>query len=467
MTVKFLASRQGKQPEIAGRAGPLGAMATRQALQALEMLIDVRAVQSAVMPVNWAEWDRSYPGFTSANYLSLLATQSDGPLQEKKSHAKLRTDILSGTPSARRAQVQSYLVEQVSGILKLPAASVELDKRLSDMGLDSLMSVELKGQIDAALGVSVASARVIQGPTVVELTDCVMELLKEPEQAKATESANVPRLVQTLAEPPGGDLPALYFCYYVTSARVMAKHLSPKRPIRILQTHYDLDLQKWQEANELDITLEELAARSVAALRQAQPHGPYYLAGYCAGGNLAFEIAQQLTRQGEEVALLVLLDAFYEPGLRRLSAPRIRRWGFHLKRFLRYRSDYVTLKFKRRRERKKRLLAAAQRKASGLPDPEMTEAEKTRKLYNRFIETVLRKYKGTPYGGPMVLLRGIASPDFNISESYGWEQLMTGDFRVEEMLITHAQFEEEEHLQEIAKWLDRELAAADVRLARK
>src|SRR5262249_8386059 len=50
----------------------------------------------------------------------------------------------------------------------------------------------------------------------------------------------------------------------------------------------------------------ELAAHFVADIRQCQPEGPYLLAGYCAGGITAFEMAQQLRCTGQEVALLAL-----------------------------------------------------------------------------------------------------------------------------------------------------------------
>jgi thioesterase domain-containing protein len=43
-------------------------------------------------------------------------------------------------------------------------------------------------------------------------------------------------------------------------------------------------------------------------MRQVQPHGPYHLGGFSGGGITAYEIAQQLHAQGEEVAALVLLD---------------------------------------------------------------------------------------------------------------------------------------------------------------
>lgn len=52
----------------------------------------------------------------------------------------------------------------------------------------------------------------------------------------------------------------------------------------------------------------EMAERYIGALRAARPHGPYVLAGYSFGGLIAWEMAQQLARAGDDVALLALLD---------------------------------------------------------------------------------------------------------------------------------------------------------------
>ncbi len=55
-------------------------------------------------------------------------------------------------------------------------------------------------------------------------------------------------------------------------------------------------------------TIEAMATHYTSALRAVQPHGPYLLAGYSAGGVVAFEVAQQLQRQNETVALLAIID---------------------------------------------------------------------------------------------------------------------------------------------------------------
>jgi thioesterase domain-containing protein len=52
-----------------------------------------------------------------------------------------------------------------------------------------------------------------------------------------------------------------------------------------------------------------MAACYVDAIRAKQPEGPYYLGGYCFGGNVAYEMARQLQADGARVALLALFDS--------------------------------------------------------------------------------------------------------------------------------------------------------------
>jgi thioesterase domain-containing protein len=56
-------------------------------------------------------------------------------------------------------------------------------------------------------------------------------------------------------------------------------------------------------------TVSDLAAHYVREMRTFLPGGPFLLGGYCAGGAIAFEVAQQLMAQGETVALFVMFDA--------------------------------------------------------------------------------------------------------------------------------------------------------------
>jgi thioesterase domain-containing protein len=53
-----------------------------------------------------------------------------------------------------------------------------------------------------------------------------------------------------------------------------------------------------------------MAAHYIEEIRTLQPEGPYFIGGHCIGGLIAFEMAQQLHRQGERVGLLALFDSY-------------------------------------------------------------------------------------------------------------------------------------------------------------
>ena len=55
--------------------------------------------------------------------------------------------------------------------------------------------------------------------------------------------------------------------------------------------------------------IADMAGYYLEAIRAHQPHGPYYLGGFCFGGVVAYEIARLIQAQGEQVAVLALIDA--------------------------------------------------------------------------------------------------------------------------------------------------------------
>ena len=55
--------------------------------------------------------------------------------------------------------------------------------------------------------------------------------------------------------------------------------------------------------------VEDLAAYFAAQIRAFQPQGPYVIAGFCAGGTVAFELAQQLQRSGAQVSFVALFGS--------------------------------------------------------------------------------------------------------------------------------------------------------------
>ena len=106
------------------------------------------------------------------------------------------------------------------------------------------------------------------------------------------------------------------------------------RPVFGIDSAFEEELYLWEESGRIAVSVEELAGRCLAELQNAQPRGPYCLAGFCFGGVLAFEVANQLRKRGEEVAFLGLLDSFYLPAINPTSVPWLtaeqRQWSGRL-----------------------------------------------------------------------------------------------------------------------------------------
>jgi thioesterase domain-containing protein len=76
--------------------------------------------------------------------------------------------------------------------------------------------------------------------------------------------------------------------------------------------------------------MADIAAYHIESIRKIQPEGPYYLGGWSASGLVAYEVAQQLHSQGQEVALLVLFDVTNSAVLRPSSKWDALREPFYL-----------------------------------------------------------------------------------------------------------------------------------------
>jgi amino acid adenylation domain-containing protein len=110
-----------------------------------------------------------------------------------------------------------------------------------------------------------------------------------------------------VALTPGGTQPPLIFFPpaggTVTHYADLARLLGPDQPFLALHA-------PGVEGGEAPLgTMDAMVDRYLDEIRRAQPHGPYRLGGWSAGGLTAFETARRLRAVGEEVALLAIIDA--------------------------------------------------------------------------------------------------------------------------------------------------------------
>jgi thioesterase domain-containing protein len=112
--------------------------------------------------------------------------------------------------------------------------------------------------------------------------------------------------------------------------RPLAQHLGDDQPF------FGLQPPGLDDGNEPLASVEDLAAYFARQIREFRSHGPYAVAGYCAGATIAYEIAQQLVRQGADVSFVAMFAGEYPTSYRRLPqfwerhALRLRRARKHL-----------------------------------------------------------------------------------------------------------------------------------------
>ena len=228
-----------------------------------------------------------------------------------------------------------------------------------------------------------------------------------------------------LAFRSDGEGTPLFLLHYLTPSQALAKHLGRDRPVFGIDSAFEEELYLWEKSGRITVSVEDLALRCLEELQNAQPRGPYCLAGFCFGGVLAFEIAKQLRKQGEQIAFLGLLDSFYLPGVDPLSVP------------------WLTTNIADDRT------------------PDTTEAEKEFARRVAFMREIVKAYKSERCPGGVVLFRAMANRDPSDLHANGWNDLFVEGVQLEDCQSTRMGLFEEPVVAELAARLAKRLSKVD------
>lgn len=187
-----------------------------------------------------------------------------------------------------------------------------------ELGGDSLMSLQVAAQAKAA-GFDLSPATLFKYPTLAELTAVVLPpiVTQDGQQtAVATQFTSrflsqpfplVERRANLVQIQAGGNKPPLFLVHSATgdvlSYRRLAHHLGTDQPV------YGFVASGLYDDQPPIKNFSRMALKYVRDMLAIQPKGPYYLAGWSAGGTLAFEMALQLQKLNKEASFLGLIDA--------------------------------------------------------------------------------------------------------------------------------------------------------------
>lgn len=217
-----------------------------------------------------------------------LALPKQVPTQSRSTDT-LSTDPLVATITA--------LWERVLG-----SQGIAPDEDFFDIGGDSLLAARLVGELGEALGREVELSILLEDATISGMARALAATPKESGSA-----SRLPRISEVITLRPGASQTPLFLVHPLGGELLVYSEL-----VRALKTRHAIFGLRWRldgAEQSAVMPLEEMAEIHMEQMRSVQSGGPFLLAGWSFGGVLAFELAQQLTRDGERVVFLGLLDA--------------------------------------------------------------------------------------------------------------------------------------------------------------
>ena len=160
-----------------------------------------------------------------------------------------------------------------------------------DLGGNSLQAAAVVSQIEERTNIKAPAAVLLKECTIRQFAEYLDRCDRSPEGI-------VP--IQAGSHPP------LYVIFPQVKMRLALEKLGPDHGIVGVQ------IPIIQSPG-----LKPMAAEVARRIRKYQPNSPYCLAGWCASGNLAFEVAQQLSAAGSPVPVVILLESFNFARMRR------------------------------------------------------------------------------------------------------------------------------------------------------
>ena len=204
--------------------------------------------------------------------------------------------------------VESVVSEIWRGILDV--AAIDPDDNFFELGGHSLLAVRVVAEVESRLGVTLSPVTLFQHGTIREQCRLILQRHQTIEWSPL------------VAIRHGGSKPPLFLVHAiggeVLSYAPLAARLGDDQPVFGLRV-------RTENGVPVHSTVEKMAEYYIQAIGRVRPNGPYHIGGYSGGGLIAYEMARQLRRLGEEVALLAMIDCS-APGRPRPSLLSAAHW---------------------------------------------------------------------------------------------------------------------------------------------
>lgn len=235
---------------------------------------------------------------------SRISTPNSGIFSEGESESAsdISTHVEDATSDCDQKHSISGLCSILAEEIGVKVEEVWNASSLAELGLDSLMSLTVLGRLREELDIDLPADTLLLDDMALirknflgESTEPEVSVPALPAATSVVVQGNVKTARKVLFMFPDGSGSA--------TAYAGLPRVAPDVALVALNCPYV------KRPQDMKCALQDLTTPYLAELRRRQPHGPYYLGGWSAGGISAYDAAAVLMSQGEEIGGLILLDS--------------------------------------------------------------------------------------------------------------------------------------------------------------
>ncbi|NER28514.1 MAG: type I polyketide synthase [Symploca sp. SIO1C4] len=159
---------------------------SEQGIEMLKTLLGKDLAQATVANVDWVVFKELYEARGNRLLLEKILPQPQALTQQQSMQKSILEQLQQNSKEGQALLLTTYLQEQVAKTLGLNASQLDTEQPLNNMGLDSLMAIELRKWITNHLNVDVPTAKFMEGLSVTNLVMHVSEQLKPAQSTSST-----------------------------------------------------------------------------------------------------------------------------------------------------------------------------------------------------------------------------------------------------------------------------------------
>jgi acyl transferase domain-containing protein/NADPH:quinone reductase-like Zn-dependent oxidoreductase/thioesterase domain-containing protein/NADP-dependent 3-hydroxy acid dehydrogenase YdfG/acyl carrier protein len=301
--------------EFAVRRGFLG-MTPDECLRVLETVLQRGLTNAAIGRFDWDRLAATFVNHKSTTgLLSSITAGAGNGARDTRSGSNLIDAIRGATPRKRVELAERYLSEQLARVLATTTDRIDVKRPLGELGLDSLMAVELLATVERDLRLAFPANQLSQRATIATMATNLANQLSANQSASEDgkpvvpnapkhDETNCPHLVVLR---PGGRLAPIFCVHPAGGDTAVYKHLVEALPEK--HPVYGVQSRSLACASSEYESLHDLVTAYTAAIRATHGGNPVCLLGFSLGGLIATLVTRELERRRDHVLFVGLIES--------------------------------------------------------------------------------------------------------------------------------------------------------------